>query len=617
MTKTFLCLPRNYAQILYCLLFVLMATLGTPNQLVAQTPTPLLPLAAQSNPSPSSIGVAEEAGVARVYFTDQADLNRMAATYDVWHVHHSSAIQSRYFVALLSTSELTELRAAGYRVELDEQRTAQLYLYPVLASTPQAGIPGFPCYRTLTETYSDLGILATTYPTLARWVDIGDSWDKATAASDPGFDLHALVLTNQAIQIEKPVFFLMAAIHAREYATAELATRFAEHLINNYGIDADITWLLDYTEIHIVPQANPDGRVRAEGNVLWRKNTNRDSCPNENPFFSYYGVDLNRNSSFKWNGCEGSGCSTNQGCFDTYRGTTPASEPETQALETYMTALFPDQRGPEDTAAVAADATGLMISLHSYGQLVLFPWGWRSTPSPNHTALETLGRKFGYFNGAEICQAGEPGCIYQTDGSTDDWAYGELGVAAYTFELGTSFFEQCTYFEENLVDQNLVALRYAAKAARRPYQTPAGPETIQVTASITSTLTGPALAIQATANDTRYDSNGWGIEPSQVISAARLSIDAPSWITTTQRYTMTATDGLLDTSIESLTGVIDISGWGIEKRLILVEGQDAAGNWGAPTALFVEISPTSLSPEGEPITPFIVANRFYLPLVRQ
>jgi len=295
MTKTFLCLPRNYAQILYCLLFVLMATLGTPNQLVAQTPTPLLPLAAQSNPSPSSIGVAEEAGVARVYFTDQADLNRMAATYDVWHVHHSSAIQSRYFVALLSTSELTELRAAGYRVELDEQRTAQLYLYPVLASTPQAGIPGFPCYRTLTETYSDLGILATTYPTLARWVDIGDSWDKATAASDPGFDLHALVLTNQAIQIEKPVFFLMAAIHAREYATAELATRFAEHLINNYGIDADITWLLDYTEIHIVPQANPDGRVRAEGNVLWRKNTNRDSCPNENPFFSYYGVDLNRN----------------------------------------------------------------------------------------------------------------------------------------------------------------------------------------------------------------------------------------------------------------------------------------------------------------------------------
>ncbi len=614
MTKFFLFLPRPCAQFLCCLLIVLTTTLGTPGQLLAQVPTPLLPFAAQSTPAASS---AEEAVVARVYFTDQTDLNRLAATYDVWHVHHSNALQSRYFVALLSTTELTELRAAGYRVEIDEQRTAQLYLYPVLASTPQAGIPGFPCYRTLNETYTDLETLANTYPTLARWVDIGDSWDKAAAADASGFDIQALVLTNQAMSIEKPVFFLMAAIHAREYTTAELATRFAEYLINNYGKDADVTWLLDYTEIHIVPQANPDGRVRAEGNLLWRKNTNRDSCPNENPFFSYYGVDLNRNSSFKWNGCEGSGCSTSQGCFDTYRGTTPASEPETQALQNYMATLFPDQRAPADTAAVAADATGLMISIHSYGQLVLFPWGWRSTTSPNHTALETLGRKFGYFNGSEVCQAGEPGCIYQTDGSTDDWAYGELGVAAYTFELGTNFFEQCTYFEENLVDQNIAALLYAAKAARRPYQSPAGPETIQITASITSTPTGAALAIQATANDTRYDSNGWGIEPSQVISAARLSIDAPSWITTTQHYTMTATDGLLDRSIESMTGIIDIRDWGAEKHLVFVEGQDVAGNWGAPTALFVEISPTSLSVEGEPMAPFIIANRLYLPLVAQ
>jgi len=612
MTKLSLFLARRRAQAVYCLLFILATTLGTPDQVLAQATTPFLPFASQTHPPTPA---AEEAVVARVYFADQAELNRMAATYDVWHVHHSSERQSRYFVALLSTTEMADLQTAGYRVEIDEQRTAQLYLYPVLASTPQAGIPGFPCYRTLDETYTDLETLATTYPTLASWVDIGDSWDKATPGGDAGFDLHALVLTNQAIQVEKPVFFLMAAIHAREYATAELATRFADYLINNYGTDADVTWLLDYTEIHIVAQSNPDGRVRAEGNVLWRKNTNRDSCPNENPFFSYYGVDLNRNSTFKWNGCEGSGCSTNQGCFDTYRGPTPASEPETQALETYMTALFPDQRAPEDTALVAADATGLMISLHSYGQLVLFPWGWRATPSPNHTALETLGRKFGYFNGAEVCQAGEPGCIYQTDGSTDDWAYGSLGVAAYTFELGTNFFEQCTYFEQNLVDQNLAALLYAAKAARRPYQTPAGPETLQVSATITATPTGLALAIQATVNDTRYDSNGWGLESSQVISAARLSIDTPSWITTTQFYTTTATDGIFDTSVESITGLIDVSGWGADKHLVFVEGQDAAGNWGAPTGFFVEISPTSLSPKGEPTNPFVVVSRFYLPLV--
>ena len=102
------------------------------------------------------------------------------------------------------------------------------------------------------------------------------------------------------------MLFLMAAIHARELTTAETATRFAERLVAGYGPDPDITWLLDYNEIHIVPQVNPDGRKRAEGGVLWRKNTN-DSNGSCSP--SRIGVDLNRNSSFKWNPC-GFGCSS-------------------------------------------------------------------------------------------------------------------------------------------------------------------------------------------------------------------------------------------------------------------------------------------------------------------
>ncbi|NIV31744.1 MAG: peptidase M14, partial [Anaerolineae bacterium] len=84
-----------------------------------------------------------------------------------------------------------------------------------------------------------------------------------------------------------------------------------------------------------------------------------------------------------------------------------------------------------------------------------------------HTQLETLGRKFGYFNGYEVCQSGEPGCIYATTGTTDDWAYGELGLAAYTFELGTAFFQGCSYFEGTILPRNLPALLYAFKAARR------------------------------------------------------------------------------------------------------------------------------------------------------
>ena len=43
-----------------------------------------------------------------------------------------------------------------------------------------------------------------------------------------------------------------------------MATRFAEYLVNNYGADADATWILDHHEIHLMLQMNPDGRKKAE-----------------------------------------------------------------------------------------------------------------------------------------------------------------------------------------------------------------------------------------------------------------------------------------------------------------------------------------------------------------
>ncbi len=165
----------------------------------------------------------------------------------------------------------------------------------------------------------------------------------------------------------------------REYATAELATRFAEQLVAGYNVDPDITWLLDYTEIHILAHANPDGRKMAETGQSWRKNTDRDDSCNVP---SSWGVDLNRNSSFKWK----MGGSSANACDLTYHGPAMKSEPETQAIEDYATAIFGDQRGPNDTDVVPATTAGLFISLHSYGGLVLYPWGWTTTASAQSRA---------------------------------------------------------------------------------------------------------------------------------------------------------------------------------------------------------------------------------------
>ena len=66
------------------------------------------------------------------------------------------------------------------------------------------------------------------------------------------------------------------------------------------------------------------------------------------------GIDLNRNHSFKYGGA---GTSTSA-CNLTYRGPAAISEPETQALQSYMSSIFTDQRGPGDSDPAPADTTG-------------------------------------------------------------------------------------------------------------------------------------------------------------------------------------------------------------------------------------------------------------------
>lgn len=593
-------------------LLTLCSFSSIPGYLLAQAANPV-PLTPQPSRM-SAVAPTPAAVVARIYFHDQAAVNRLAEYYDVWHVERAGQAEQRYMVALLAATAITKLKAQGYRVEIDNVRTAQLDQQPIVARSQQSGIPGYGCYRTVEETYSTMAALATSHPQLATWTDIGNSWEKETLGATAGHDLYVLKLTNRARPGPKPIFLLIAAIHAREYTTAELATRFAEELAATYMIDPDVTWLLDYFEIHIIPQTNPDGRKLAEGGQLWRKNINNtDGCTTP----GFWGTDLNRNSSFRWD----NGGSSDYACDITYHGASAGSEPETQSLEKYIRAIFPDQRGPNDSDPAPVDAQGVFISLHSYSELVLFPWGYTTASAPNSTGLQTLGRKFGYANGYQVCNG--PDCLYSTSGTTDDFAYGELGVASYTIELGQNFFEQCSFFENNIIPKNMPALYYAAKAARRPYQTPAGPDVLQPSV----TYTGTTALLKATVDDTRYNSNGWGIEPSQPISAVRLTIDTPSWITGTQSYTMSASDGRFDTAVESVTGTLDISTWQPGKRLILIEGQDTAGNWGAPTGLFVAGPGTVETPAATstpaptptalatPIPTAIPGHRLYFPII--
>jgi hypothetical protein len=219
---------------------------------------------------------------------------------------------------------------------------------------------------------------------------------------------------------------------------------------------------------------------------------------------------------------------------------------------------------------------------------VIWPWGFTSSDAPNGKALQTLGRKFAYFNGYDPAQAYD---LYPTDGTTDDFAYGELGIAPYTFELGTTFFQGCSHFESTILPDNLPALLYAAKVSRTPYLTPAGPDAINIDAVIPETITaGNIITLSARIDDTCY-SNRNGTEGVQSIAAAEYYLDIPPWMAGSTGNPMLAADGAFDSSKEDVLASVETSGLSDSRHIVFLRGQDTDGNWGAVSAIFIEIEP--------------------------
>ena len=533
---------------------------------------------------PAAWSEVSEAGpwVVRIDFERPEALEDLSRRFDVWKViHGQNAVE-----AAVTRDEVEELLAEGFRLELDSGQTETVGRLGIPLPGQGGGIPGFPCYRTVEETFATAEALVADHPDLATWTDIGDSWEK-TQDPGEGWDLWVLKLTQSSVPGPKPVFFASFAIHAREYTTAELGTRFAEFLVDGYGVDPDITWLLDEHEVHLILQANPDGRKEAETGLLWRKNHNNDYCSNT----SNRGADLNRNFEFEWGCCGGSSGSQ---CSPTYRGPLAASEPEIQAIQDYVVSIFPDQRGPGLDDPAPDDATGVAVDVHSSGQLILWPWGFQFAESPNGTAFTTFGRKLAFFNGYTPLQIRE---LTSADGDSADYFYGELGVAGMAYELGTQFFESCTFFEQNLVPVNLESLLYAAKVARTPFLTPAGPEALEVTVSPVQVEAGESVLLTANVDDTRFN-NSNGAEPTQTVASAEAFVSLPPWKVGAIPVAMVASDGTFDGGTEGVEVVLDTSGLSPGRHTLFVRGIDSAGNEGVVGAVFLDVTGTEIFSDG-------------------
>ncbi len=493
----------------------------------------------------------------------------------------------------LNSEELVKLQTFGFTAELamnwiiqKKEALDKLQQDAALQATA-ASIPGYSCYETVEETFSVAQGLATDHPTLATWFDIGDSWEKTNGLG--GWDLMVLKLTNSAVTGTKPILFINSSLHAREYTTAPLVLNFAKYLVNNHGVDADATWILDYHEVHLFLIANPDGRKKAETGLSWRKNTNRNYCGATS---NNRGADLNRNFTFGWNSAGGS---SGNPCDATYRGPSPASEPETQAMEAYVRSIYADNRGPNPTDAAPDDTTGIHLDIHSYGELVLWPWGSTSTIAPNGAQMRTLGRKFAYWNGYTPDQGIG---LYPTDGTTEGVSYGELGVPSYTFELGTSFFQSCSAYTNTIRPDNMPVLIYAAKAVRAPYLIPSGPNVENVSFSPSTATSGTTVTLTATVSDARFSTKK-GTETTQNISEVEYYVTTPPWVSspTPVANAMSASDGSFNEKTEEVTATIDTTGWANGKYMVFVRGKDTSNAWGAISAGYLTISDEIPPPE--------------------
>jgi carboxypeptidase T len=549
-------------------------------------------------PSAAQDPELSDPAVVRIYVDGQEHLNAIAGEVDIWEVH----LEKGFAVAAVGPAEYQWLQSLGYRMEIDAERTALLGIRAPL----DPRFHYFDDYYTnpngLYVVDSLQGVNAD-HPELTELIDIGNAW--LTDHGGHPRDMWVLRVSNEDPAYgpigNKPAFFLFANIHAREVATPELAIRYIKYLTDGYlgeggyGLDPDVTWLVNHNVVYVLVMQNPDGHVENEQNTSANRRKNMDNDDGCNDPGSW-GVDLNRNHSFFWGCCGGS---SGDPCNTLYRGPDRASEPETWAFQNYFANVMLDQNGPNGNdqlpPAAPDDATGIFISLHQSGDVILWPYGFDPGGAPNDAQLQTIGRKFAYYNGYD-----PNGFIYTVDGSSDDWTYGKFGIASFTYEIGSGgscggFFPdyECIDGEpgwpRSFWAENGPAFLYAHKIARTPYMTSYGPDAENVAVVPGAAAPGSVVDVTATIADHRY-----GGDPLQPIVAAEYFVDAPGDDGT--GTPLAASDGGWGGLSEDVEAVLDTTGLATGQHYVLVHGQNDDGDWGPFTAAFLYIVDPAISP---------------------
>lgn len=300
-------------------------------------------------------------------------------------------------------------------------------------------------YAELKQALTDLNLK---FPQITKLFSIGKSLE--------GRDILGIRISGDLENAkDKPAVIFMGGHHAREHLSVEMPLRFVQYLLEKYAAgDERIMGLVDNRDIHVIPAINADGLEHdiATGSYkMWRKNRR----PNSDGTF---GVDLNRNYGFQW----GTGGSSASPSSDTYKGPTPFSEPETQAVKKYI----------EENVNIST-----LLSFHTFSKLILYPWGHKFDSISEKRDLQVhkvMAETMAKWNGYTPEQSSS---LYIASGDTTDWSYGEHKIISFTFELdpansgfgGGGFYPGAAIIKD-VVQKNIEPCLYLLEYADNPYR---------------------------------------------------------------------------------------------------------------------------------------------------
>jgi carboxypeptidase T len=233
--------------------------------------------------------------------------------------------------------------------------------------------------------------------------------------------------------------------HAREPEGMQTTLWFMLWLLESYPADPMAKYIVENRELYFVPCVNPDGYVYNQttnpgGGGLWRKNRRNNGGGN-------FGIDLNRNYNWKW-GFDNAGSSPDPSS-ETYRGPSPASEPEIAAMQAFF----------------ASRTFQTTMSVHTFSNLWMSPYGYDDVlPGNNalYNELSALMTATSNYVFGPIWHV-----LYPANGTTVDYDHDVRGSLAWTAEIGNE--DDGFWPPQNrivpLAEENLLGFQRVALAA--------------------------------------------------------------------------------------------------------------------------------------------------------